>query len=168
NSEQKQTLANANLQGTIFDTWAGAVSMAVGAEYRKDEVAASSDPISQAGGWFAVNSKPLSGSVNVKEGYTEFVVPLLRDKPFGYLLDVNAAARFTDYSTSGSVTTWKGGINYSPVQDVRIRGTVSRDIRAPSVNELFQGQIQNVQFLIDPRPGTVNANPSVKQFTGGN
>jgi outer membrane receptor protein involved in Fe transport len=142
--------------------------MAVGAEYRKDEVDASSDPISQAGGWFAVNSKPLSGSVNVKEGYTEFVVPLLRDKPFGYLLDVNAAARFTDYSTSGSVTTWKGGINYSPVQDVRIRGTVSRDIRAPSVNELFQGQIQNVQFLVDPRPNSPNSNPSVRQFTGGN
>src|SRR6185312_13850247 len=66
------------------------------------------------------------------------------------------------------VTTWKGGINYSPVQDVRLRGTVSRDIRAPSVNELFQGQIQNVQFRVDPRPNSPNTNPSVKQFTGGN
>jgi outer membrane receptor protein involved in Fe transport len=164
-SQQKQTLVNANLQGSLFENWAGFVSLAVGAEYRKDSIDAHSDPISQAGGWFAVNSKPLSGDVNVKEAYTEVVVPLLRDKPFGFSLDVNGAARITDYSTSGQVTTWKTGINYSPTADLRFRGTLSRDIRAPSINELFSGQNQFVTALVDPRN---NSNPTVQQFTGGN
>lgn len=164
-SEQKQTLYNVNLQGTLFQTWAGDVSMAVGGEYREDEIAASSDPVSQANGWFAVNSKPLSGKVNVKEAYTEVVVPLLDNAPFGYAMDVNGAVRVTDYSTSGRVNTWKAGINYSPIADVRLRATYSRDIRAPSINELYSGQSQFVTNIIDPRD---NSNPTVPLLTGGN
>jgi len=164
-SEQKQTLAGANLDGRPFKTWAGDVSVAVGAEYRKDTIAATSDPISRASGWFNVNSKPLSGDVNVKEAYTEVDVPLLHDSPLGYALDVDGAVRLTDYSSSGRVTTWKGGLNYSPVADLRLRATVSRDIRAPSINELFSGQNQFVTNLIDPRN---NSNPVVPLLTGGN
>jgi iron complex outermembrane recepter protein len=165
NSEQEQTLVGVNFDGSLFTVPAGDVSLAVGGEYRKDEIVATSDPISQATGWFAVNSKPLSGDVNVKEAYAEVVVPLLRDKPAASLLDVNGAVRLTDYSTSGSVTTWKTGFNYSPVSDVRLRATLSRDIRAPSINELFSGQTQIVNILVDPRSNTAGPVPV---FTGGN
>ena len=141
------------------------VSMAVGAEYRKDTIDAASDPLSQTAGWFAVNPKPLSGDVNVKEGYAEVVVPLLRDKPAAYSLDVNGAGRLTDYSTSGQVTAWKAGINYSPLADLRFRATVSRDIRAPSINELYSAETQQVTALVDPRN---NSNPTVTQLIAGN
>jgi iron complex outermembrane receptor protein len=164
-SEQKQSLAGGNIDGKPFSTWAGDVSVAVGAEYRKDEIHASSDAVSQNSGWFNVNSKPLSGSVNVKEAYTEVDIPLLKQLPFGYAMDVDGAIRYTDYSISGAVTTWKAGINYSPVADVRLRATLSRDIRAPSVNELYSGQSQFVTNLIDPRN---NSNPVVPLLTGGN
>ena len=172
-SEQKQSLVGANLQGSLYEGWgAGDVSIAFGGEYRKDEIAATSDPISQVtttaatkGLWFAVNPQPLSGDVDVKEAYTEVVVPLLRDKPFASLLDVNGAVRLTDYSTSGSVTTWKTGLNYSPLAALRFRGTVSRDIRAPSVNELFSGTNSFVNSFVDP---VTKTNPSVVALTGGN
>jgi outer membrane cobalamin receptor len=36
-------------------------------------------------------------------------------------LDLNAAARFTDHSTVGSVTTWKVGLVYAPVESLRFR-----------------------------------------------
>ena len=172
NSEQKQNLFSANLNGKPFDTWAGAVSMAVGAEYRKDTINASSDPVSQQvvnpstiGAWYAVNPKPLNGSVNVKEGYVETDIPLLHDLPLARSMDVDGALRLTDYSSSGRVTTWKGGLNYSPTNDLRIRATISRDIRAPSVNELFSGTNQFVTNVIDPRN---NSNPVVPLLTGGN
>jgi len=165
NSQQKQSLVGGNLDGKPFSTWAGDVSVAVGAEYRKDEIRASSDAVSQASGWFNVNSKPLSGSVNVKEAYTEVDIPLLKNAPFANSMDVDGAIRYTDYSTSGAVTTWKAGLNYSPIADVRIRGTLSRDIRAPSINELYSGTTQSVLNLIDPRN---NSNPVVPLLTGGN
>lgn len=164
-SEQEQTLVAGNVQGRPFQTWAGDVSVAVGAEYRKDSIDASSDPLSAAGGWYAVNSQPLSGEVSVTEVYAETVVPLMKEQPFGYALDVNGAVRLTDYSTSGRVTTWKAGVNYSPTPELRFRGTLSKDIRAPSINELYSGQNQFVNNLIDPRD---NSNPTVPQLTGGN
>ncbi|WP_198045874.1 TonB-dependent receptor plug domain-containing protein [Novosphingobium aquimarinum] len=168
-SKQKMDNYYFNFSGSLFETWAGPVDFAVGAEYRKDSIDASSDPISQDSGFITVNPKPLSGSVEVKEAYAEVVVPLLDDQPLGYLLDLNGAVRFTDYSTSGSVTTWKVGANYSPFQDLRLRATYSRDIRAPSVNELFSGQNQLIRNLIDPRdvPPEIK-NPTVTELTGGN
>lgn len=165
NSDQKQDLFAANLSGSLFNTWAGPVSFAVGAEYRKDSIDATSDAISQNSGFITVNPKPLNGSVNVKEAYGEIVVPLLDNQPLGYLLDLNGAIRATDYSTSGTVVTWKAGVNYAPFPDLRFRGTYSRDIRAPSVNELFSGQNQLIRNLIDPRD---NSNPTVTELVGGN
>jgi len=45
--------------------------------------------------------------------------------------------RYTDYSTSGTVVTWKAGITYDPISELRFRGSISRDIRAPSIGEVF-------------------------------
>lgn len=164
-SEQEQRLFGFNLSGTVFQTWAGDASMAIGGEYREDEISATSDAVSQASGWFAVNAKPLSGKVDVKEAYTELVVPLLDQSPLGYAMDVNGAVRVTDYSTSGRANTWKVGLNYSPIDQLRLRATLSRDIRAPSINELYSGQSQQVNTLIDPR---TNTNPTVPLLIGGN
>ena len=164
-STQEQTLVAANLSGSLFSMPAGDVSIAVGAEYREDSIDATSDPISQVGGWFAVNPSPLSGEVEVTEAYAEVVVPLLANQPGAYLLDTNGAVRLTNYSTSGNVTTWKFGANYSPVPELRFRATVSHDIRAPRINELFSGQNEAVRQLLDPRDGS---NPTVPLLTGGN
>src|SRR5258706_16069917 len=52
-------------------------------------------------------------------------------------LDFNGAYRYTAYSTSGGVSTWKTGLTYSPLDDIKFRVTYSHDIRAPNLNELF-------------------------------
>ncbi|MFX6119227.1 TonB-dependent receptor, partial [Acinetobacter baumannii] len=74
-------------------------------------------------------------------------VPLLSEDWFTGALDLNGAVRLTDYSTSGSVTTWKAGLTWKPIPDILLRGTLSRDIRAPSLPELFTAAVQTV-----PRP----------------
>jgi outer membrane receptor protein involved in Fe transport len=68
-------------------------------------------------------------------------------------LDLSAAIRVTDYSTSGNVTTWKVGASYSPVQDLRFRATISRDIRAPHRQELFADGIFTGNVIVDPFHG---------------
>ena len=55
--------------------------------------------------------------------------------------DTNGAARYTDYSLSGSVTTWKLGLTYEPFRDLRLRGVRSRDIRAPMPSPLSRTQL---------------------------
>ena len=163
--EQKQDVYAFKIDGSPFNTWAGAVVTAFGGEYRKEEISVDSDPISQASGWRQINTQPLNGDFNVKEGFLEIGVPLLKEAPGAYLLNLNGAVRSTDYSTSGSVTTWKGGLNYEPIKDLRFRGTVSRDIRAPNINELYSGQALQIPAIIDP---VRNVQRNTNALTGGN
>jgi outer membrane receptor protein involved in Fe transport len=164
-ARQKQDFFAASVNGSPFSLPAGEVRIAVGAEYRKEAVRQTSDPISQASGWRQINAQTLRGQYNVKEAFAEVGVPILEDAPLAQHLDVNGAVRYTDYSTSGSVTTWKLGANYTPVAGVRFRGTVSRDIRAPNVNELFSGQSQGLPIIIDP---VTNRSLLTTVLTGGN
>ncbi|WP_313806281.1 TonB-dependent receptor domain-containing protein [Sphingobium sp.] len=149
-----QQVAAANLRGSPFSTWAGDVSLAFGGEWRRDEVDADSDAISQVNGFNFGNPKPIDGRITVKEAYLEVGIPLLRDSALGKALDLNGAVRRTDYSTSGAVTTWKIGGTYSPVDGVRLRATKSRDIRAPNISELFTGSQFGTTQVIDAVTGS--------------
>jgi iron complex outermembrane recepter protein len=131
NQRFKQTTAGFNLSTIPFATWAGDVSVAIGAEYRKEEVSGFV-PIEFQTGWSVGNFLPTFGEYDVKEAYLEAVVPL------GAGFEFNGAVRATDYSTSGYVTTWKAGMTWQLIDDIRLRGVASRDIRAPNLNELFQ------------------------------
>ena len=156
-----------NVRGRPFSTWAGEVSVAFGGEHRDEGINSISDPISIARGWRSVNQQPFSGRLHVSELYLETAVPLAKDMAFAENLELNGAVRYADYSSSGGVTTWKVGVNYSPIADVRFRGTISRDIRAANINELFAGQNQVINSISDGRPGFAPAY-NVLQLTGGN
>jgi iron complex outermembrane receptor protein len=133
----RQHVAAFDVTGSPFSTWAGPVSIATGLEYRKEEARAISDENSMLSRYDLSNYKPLSGSYFTREVFGEAVVPLLSSVPGADLLELNAAARRTDYSTSGAVTTWKAGLTYQPIDDIKFRATQSRDIRAPNISELF-------------------------------
>ena len=164
-ASQHQDVYAASVNGSPFSTGAGEVRVATGAEYRRESVNQTSDPISQANGWRQINAQTLKGNYNVKEVFGEIGIPLFKDVPFIRQLDVDAAARFTRYSTSGSVTTWKVGANYTPLSGLRFRGAISRDIRAPNINELFSGQSQAIPVIIDP---ITNRSAALPVLTGGN
>lgn len=164
-AEQAQTVFAANLEGSPFSTWAGPVSVAVGLEYREESIEAENDDLSKISGWKTVNPQALNGELDVEEAYIETVVPLLSGSPLAELLEVNAAVRATTYSTSGGVETWKVGVNYTPFDDLRLRATTSRDIRAANINELFSGQNQFINTITNP---ITNIAASTPQLTGGN
>ncbi len=161
----RQNYAEANLTGEPFSTWAGPVSTAVGVSWRKDSVRQTSDPISRARDFDNQNPQPFAGNYSAKEIYAETVVPLLKEVPLAQSLDLNGAARRTDYSTSGDVTTWKVGATWQVIDDIKFRTTVSRDIRAPNLLELY-GIAQAVTNVINPY--TLVNSGTIQQVTGGN
>jgi iron complex outermembrane recepter protein len=105
--------------------------------------------------WVQNVNAPVDESAKVHEVALEFNIPLLKDVPMFRDLSTNLAARYTNYSTSGSVETWKAGLNWQIVDSVRFRGTLSSDIRAPNLNDLYQ-------------PAGVSSTGFVDQLTGGN
>ncbi len=52
-------------------------------------------------------------SQNVWEFALETEVPVIKDVPLIQNFDLNVAGRYTDYSVSGSVQTWKIGFNWN-------------------------------------------------------
>jgi iron complex outermembrane receptor protein len=135
--EYAQHAAGLNVRGEPFSTWAGAVSVAFGGEWRRETQVLTADALATAGRFLIGNATPFSGKFDVKEGYVEALVPLARDVSFAHSFDLNGAIRYADYSTAGGQTTWKLGAVYEPVEGLRFRATRSRDIRAPAIYELF-------------------------------
>ncbi len=144
----------ANIGGPLFALPAGDVSFAAGLEYRRDTLKQTADALQELGLYSSGNNKTYAGRNSVKEGYLEVEVPVLKDLSFAKSLGVNAAVRRTDYDTSGAVTTWKVGGVYEPLDGLMFRITRSRDIRAPSLSELFSiGGISATGSFFNPFNG---------------
>jgi iron complex outermembrane receptor protein len=146
---------------------------------------AGGDPLLNPGGagglppalpnWYAGNFQPARGNFHEMEGFVETNVPLLNDSQFGKV-DLNLAGRFTHYTTSKDVSTWKVGVVWdTPFDGVRLRALQSRDVRAPNLSELFAGARVNNGSVTDdfalggvsnqtisPLPNPITANPNLQ------
>ena len=149
----KQDVWGASVTGEPFSLWAGPVSMALNFEHRKDTVAGFNDPLSRTRAYRAGNYQVSNGEISVTEAAAEAVIPLAKDMPFADTWDLQLAGRITDYSTSGRVETWKVGTTYSPHADIKFRAALSRDIRAPNLQELLQGPTGGSSGVFDPLTG---------------
>ena len=128
--EFEQNVIAANISTNDFEGWAGPISLAIGAEARTEEISGFVEE-EMMSGWKYGNYKVTEGDYDVQEVYAESIIPLSQRVEF------NGAVRRTEYSTSGSVSTWKAGFVFSPMDALTIRLTQSRDIRAPNLSELF-------------------------------
>lgn len=149
-----QIQSGANVSANLFDPFgAGAIGLAVGAEYRKERSAAAFDALQQAGlnGGNAIPNT--SGQFDVKEAYAEARVPLLRES-FIKRAELRGAYRVSKYSTIGTVYSWNYGGELSPFDGLTFRAVKARATRAPNVSELFQGASQTFPTgLQDPCEG---------------
>lgn len=139
-----------NVSGNLFQLPGGPLGLAMGVEFRKLSGRFDPDPVVAAGFSSDIPALPTRGKYNVKEAYAELNAPLLSNVPFAELLELNGAVRVSDYSTSGSTTTFKGGVNWKPIKDLRLRGSYAEGFRAPSIGELFGTASRFDQQLDDP------------------
>jgi len=166
-----ESVVSASAQGELpFGFPAGRVATAFGASYRSeggDQIAtalAAQRPTNFPYG----NFSNFSGKYNVEEGFIEINAPLLKDS-IVKSLNANAAVRVTDYSVSGTVETWKFGLTSHVTDDVALRATYSRDIRAPDLQELFSGgTLIAGGNPVDPRTGKPTVNQVYDLSGGGN
>ena len=186
----RQRYAEIAASGDLWEGWgAGVVSGAFGASWREDSIAkelgpdhlmALSSPVNDpdAGlrgipGAFAGHSEifqfsgtnELRGAYDVKEVFGEVLVPLVSNVSGFDQLDMSLAARWAEYSGSGEVWSWKAGLDWQVYNDLRLRGTLSRDIRAANLSERFDAQSQGAS---GDDPWFNNENYAFSQVIGGN
>jgi outer membrane receptor protein involved in Fe transport len=106
------------------------------------------------------------GTIRVGEFFAETAVPLLADKPFAKLVKVDLAARWANYSGSGSIWAYKGGADWQVIDGLKLRGTYSRDVRAANLSERFDktGGVASITDPLFPSQGAV----SITTYSGGN
>ncbi len=155
----EESVAAVNFSGSPFNSWAGPIAMAAGAEGRWDSATGNVDAISAAQGWWQNAGTPIDGSVTVTEAYIEADIPLAKS------LTLNAADRETHYTTTGNANTWKVGLVWDMTDMFRLRATQSHDFRAPNMDELFGPTNSHPTILIDP---ATNSQVFVTQHQGGN
>ncbi|TAN05697.1 MAG: TonB-dependent receptor [Rhodanobacteraceae bacterium] len=152
----QQIQASAN--GDLWSLPAGPVQLAVGALYRKDTMHytvpafALLDPatancaiLQEACG------SPGRGTDSVREAFGEVLIPLLSGLPGAYSLNLDLGARWSNYaSTPGSTTNKKVALEWRPIQDLLVRGTISQVFRAPNLDQLYDGRSILNPTVTDP------------------
>lgn len=173
-TDYDQDLIEFSLDGRLADGWAGPISAGFGVHYREESILQIAIDHTNPSGDFA--SRPalfdptivrgvgtgmserttaiqfasvpnLDGGYDVKEAFAEFLIPLVADRPIVDSLSTSLAWRWADYSGSGSIIAWKGGLDWQVNDTLRVRSTVSRDVRAATLAERLDrtGGIANIE-----------------------
>lgn len=147
-SEQQIWGIDAN--GPIFTLLNDAAGLAVGYQYRREAGGFLPDPITGSGDSTTNAQGTTGGDFSVNAAYAELVIPIRLGVPGIEAFELNAAARWVDFSSFGSELTWKFGGRWQVLEHVALRGTGSRSFRAPSVAELFGGPTDSYPNVSDP------------------
>ena len=144
----------ARLNGTLFTLPGGAVKLAAGYERQDFKVALGS-----------ARGSPTTPLVyrnfgrKVDSYYGELYVPIFGPDngiPGLRRLEINAAVRHDTYSDVGGTTNPKFGVNWSPIDAVKLRASYGTSFRAPTIPEIY-GNSNNlfVQDYSNPLGGTI-------------
>ncbi len=206
----EQHYAELSASGDIIDLWAGPLAGAFGGSFREDSVLQLVQDVTnpssnhetghpvlcsgEAPGLRGVSAPDcgntvgvqyskvsnIKGSSRVWEAFGELLMPLVDTN--GFTANANVAGRWANYSGSGSVWAYKGGLELGFADMLRLRGTYSRDVRAGNLSERFD-KTGGTTSIIDPRAGfTQNCDQAgadvpavdgpeicnVTRFSGGN
>jgi len=139
-TEYIEKVVSFGLDGPLFTLPAGQVSAFIGAEWRDASIDDTPGLDSQTNNTFGFSSAAITrGSDSVWEVFGEVEVPLLANLPLVQSLTLSASARYTDYESYGSDTTYKAGLVYTPVDWLSLRATYGTSYRAPALFEQFVG-----------------------------
>jgi len=193
----RQHVAEFSMNGDLVEGWAGPINLAFGGSWRKESIrqivqdatnpssdhvdgrpvlcsgevpglrgVSAADCVNTVGLQYSKVSNIL-GSISVKEAFVETMVPLLADAGPIRAANLHLAARWADYSGSGAIWAYKGGLDMEIGSFLRLRGTYSRDVRAANLSERFD-KTGGVAVLDDPRTPDVIEALNVTRYSGGN
>jgi outer membrane receptor protein involved in Fe transport len=141
--------------------------IAAGAEYRVESVHYNPDNAYSTGDLVVTGAAhPTAGTFRVAEIFTELKMPLIEERPFAKQLILNGSDRYAHYSPQGNVNAFGLGLEWAPVEPVRLRGSVNRAVRAPNAYELFTSQILGQITITDPCAGVPSASAAQCALTG--
>jgi outer membrane receptor protein involved in Fe transport len=131
--------------GVKLPTASDGLQLVLGTEYRRDALSNTVDALQQANQLSGSGGAtlPISGATHVNELFMEARLPIAQDQPFAESLSFDTAYRYSDYGNT-TTDTYKFGLEWAPVSDVRVRASYQRAVRAANIVELFLAQGLNL------------------------
>jgi outer membrane receptor protein involved in Fe transport len=149
-----QDSALASVSGLLGDYWgAGAIGVAVGAEYRREYTEGVGRNRDTAGRLLQLNTGPdFEGiSYETKEAFAEVSIPLMRDSWLGEYAELSGSYRYFDYSTTGTGDVYGVNLVYRPIQDITFKTSFNTAFRSPNLQEVYRPAVQTfVNSFTDP------------------
>ncbi|MGH8115463.1 MAG: TonB-dependent receptor, partial [Rhodanobacteraceae bacterium] len=166
---------HADASGGLFDLPAGTVQLAVGVSRNKQYTNNTVGPLlldsgpplftCPLGSQCAAHTQ---GGYSVKEAYAEAFIPVLKDVPFIGALNVTLGDRYSKYSDFGSTNNWKIGVEWRPLGDLLVRGTVTSVFRAPTITDIFAPPVSSAPFITSDPCDFIALTPSTPNPNAGN
>jgi outer membrane receptor protein involved in Fe transport len=157
----KQTIVNINVTGDLGTYGVqspfanNGVKINAGGEWRDERSFTDPDAEFQTGDLAGQGGQtlPVDGGVVSRDGFIEFNAPIAEDRFLAKSLAVEGGYRYSSYSLGFNTNTYKIGLEWSPAEDYRFRGSFSRAVRAPNAGELFSTQSVGLDGVTDPCAG---------------
>ncbi|AKH41504.1 iron complex outermembrane receptor protein [Altererythrobacter atlanticus] len=146
------TFYEAGASGPLFDLPGGEVRMAAGYERQEFDV-----DLGVARGAPDTPMSFRSFDRSVDSVYAELLLPIFgpgNAMPGFQALELTAAVRHDSYSDAGKTTNPQFGVNWTPVEGVKLRGSYGTSFRAPTIPEIYgNGSNLYVQNYQNPQGG---------------
>ncbi|MEO1042571.1 MAG: TonB-dependent receptor [Pseudomonadota bacterium] len=156
--ESDLTVVEAVVSQELFQMPAGPFSVAVGAQYRDNDLSQEVDELSAADAFaFLVGGRDFDGSQDVYAFFGEASIPVTS------WMDLQVAVRHESYGDDegGSTTDPKVAVLMRPHETLSLRGSYSTSFRAPSVFQQF-GESTTLQQVFDPANNNAQAFVAVR------
>ena len=137
----------------------GPIGVAIGAEYKSEELADTPDPLALSGNVLGQGNTATNATRDSYAAYVELALPLTKS------LEAQAALRYDHYDDFGSTTNPKLGLKFKPTPEVLLRANWGRGFRAPTLVEITPSRGVFFVAVNDPFTGATNVQIS-GVFTG--
>jgi iron complex outermembrane receptor protein len=144
----KQRSAGASLTGSNFDLPAGEIGWAVGWSYWKQEYTYAPDSNKVLGEATGNVGAGTEGSLTNNALYGEILVPVFDNGTQNLYL--KGGLRYDDWNAFDGDTTYQIGLEFQAVDSVKLRATYGTVFRAPTISELFGGEVDSFPTFSDP------------------
>ena len=144
----EQEIVGGSVTGSAFELPGGELGWAAGFQYRGDQFRYTPDSAKVLGAATGGTGAGTDGSLYSTGLFGEVYAPIFDNG--AQALAVKAGVRYDDYNLFGDDTTWQLGVEFNVIDSLKLRATAGTAFRAPTIEELFDGFVDDAPTYADP------------------
>ncbi|MGB5255775.1 MAG: TonB-dependent receptor [Woeseiaceae bacterium] len=140
--------AGASIAGSAMELQGGELGWAVGLGYWGQQFTYNPDSAKVTGAATGNVGAGTKGSLYNTSIFGEVLAPVMDNGTQS--LDLKAGVRYDDWNAFDGDTTWQFGVEFQALDALKLRATAGTIFRAPTISDLFGGQVDSFPTFSDP------------------